>query len=89
MTPADICTPVDTGWSCRHQGTDPSVSVTWAKYPVIWSSVRSVDGGATITPDAPRSMTDCVSSAMAANPGEDTPTTTGTRPFTRASTWRA
>ena len=31
ITDGDICTPVATGWSCRHQGTDPSVSLTMSK----------------------------------------------------------
>ena len=39
-----------------------------------------------MTPDAPRSITACVSSPMAAKPGEDTPTTMGTRPPTRSTT---
>jgi hypothetical protein len=43
MTPVDICTVVETGWSCRHHGTlGPSVSLTMSKYEAIWSSVRTV-----------------------------------------------
>ena len=87
ITEGAICTPVETGWSCRHQGTPgPSVSSTIWKYEAIWSSVRSVEGGATITPEAPRSITASVSSFIGAKPADDAPTITGTRPLTRAST---
>ena len=41
------------------------------------SSVRSVLGGAIMTPAAPRAITSCVSARMAANPGAETPTTIG------------
>ncbi len=87
ITEGAICTPVDTGWSCSTHGTcGPSVSPTIWKYDTIWSSVRRLDGGATITPDAPSAITESVSSFIAAKPGAEAPTTTGTRPFTRAST---
>src|SRR5260221_8830379 len=42
------------------------------------SSVRSVFGGAIITPAAPAAIASCVSARIAAKPGADTPTTTGT-----------
>ena len=48
--------------------------------------MRTVGGGATITPAAPRAITLSVSSRIGAKPGAEAPTTTGTRPPTRAST---
>jgi hypothetical protein len=48
--------------------------------------VRTLGGGATMTPEAPRSITESVSSFIAAKPGAEAPTTTGTLPLTRAST---
>ncbi len=57
-----------------------------SKYPAICSSVRNVGAGATITPAAPSAITLSVSSRIAAKPPADAPTTTGTRPATRAST---
>jgi hypothetical protein len=47
----------------------------------------SVDGGATITPPAPASITSFTSAPIEAKPGDDAPTTTG-RPFTRRTTCR-
>ena len=46
----------------------------------IWSSVRSVPGGAIITPAAPASMAPRASARMAAKPGDDTPTMMGILP---------
>ena len=48
--------------------------------------MRSVLGGAIITAEAPAAIASCVSARIAAKPGADTPTTTGTR--TRAVTRR-
>ena len=39
--------------------------------------MRSVLGGAIITPAAPAAITSCVSARIAAKPGADTPTTIG------------
>ena len=50
------------------------------------SSVRKAPPGATITPEAPSSITARASSRIAAKPGLETPTTTGTRPATRLTT---
>ena len=59
------------------------VAAAVAYQPAIWSSERSVETGAIITPAAPRSITRAESSPMPAKPGAETPTTTGTRPATR------
>ena len=45
-----------------------------------------MEGGAIITPAAPASIASCASARIAAKPGAETPTTTGTR--TRAVTRR-
>ena len=45
--------------------------------------MRKVLGGAIITPAAPKAMTSCVSARMAAKPGADPPTTTGSLPMRR------
>jgi hypothetical protein len=45
----------------------------------------SVDGGATITPPAPASITSFASAPIEAKPGADAPTTTG-NPFMRRTT---
>ncbi len=50
--------------------------------------MRTEGGGATITPAAPSAITLSVSSRIGAKPGAEAPTTTGTRPATRASTRR-
>ncbi|GAV36414.1 hypothetical protein ROTAS13_04101 [Roseomonas sp. TAS13] len=51
----------------------------------IWSSVRSDGTGAIITPAAPLSITARLRERMAAKPGADTPTMTGSpaMPFTK------
>ena len=50
--------------------------------------MRRTAGGATITPAAPAAIDASDNSRMAAKPGLETPTTTGTRPATRSSTRR-
>ena len=57
ITEVDICTPVETGWSCRHQGTAAeglADHVEVADDLVVGAQGRR---GATITPAAPMSIT--------------------------------
>ena len=59
-----------------------AIEAIGADVPVA-SSVRSVLGGAIITPAAPAAMDDSAKARMAAKPGADTPTTTGRAPARR------
>ena len=62
-----------------------------ANQPAIWASVRMAAGGVIITPAAPSAMALSDRSVIAAMPGAETPTTTGSpaaAPITSRTTVR-